>query len=196
MFKSSFALFLTLAVSGSASASLVTRNPLSTLVAKQNSIQTNFDPSLIPEQCQTQCAATVGDIQRCSRSFDRLCGCSTTDVANLRECLNCFASLVPGDAGLQSDIQDIYDDYVQGCNNAKGILPSASIAGGTNPTSTRATSGDDRVGSSTHTRTTVSSEKTGSSSNSNVPGSANSDNSAANIRRNWAVVSGVGAALF
>ncbi|KAK7030855.1 hypothetical protein VNI00_013963 [Paramarasmius palmivorus] len=216
MAKSS-ALFFAIAVVGSTSASFVARNPLASLAARQSS---GFDPSVIPTQCQSQCAAIVSDIQGCETSSNTLCGCTTSNAANMRQCFACFIDIAPT---VQSQIQSTYDDYVRSCNSIGGNIPSGSIGGGSvsvtggasgtsegiptsrsvtgitsRPTSTSVTSGDDEddafsSNTPTRTRTTVSGEQTGVT-NGDAPNSnapGGGGNGAVNVRGNWALVSGV-----
>ncbi|KAJ8481808.1 hypothetical protein ONZ51_g5736 [Trametes cubensis] len=159
---------------GQAAATAISaRSPILSLIRRQSASE--FDPSDIPPQCQSQCSTISTALTSDSCTSDLSCLCSSSTSNGLYNCLECALSLDP-DESIMAEAQSEFDQYAQACTSAGATvedktltIPSGSSAtgsegsatGGVTPT---ATSPSDSGSKSTAAQQTDGAQETGSDS--------------------------------
>ncbi|KAF8523573.1 hypothetical protein JB92DRAFT_1561692 [Gautieria morchelliformis] len=110
----SFTIILALAARGATALSVRSPVPLNApLRARQ------LNPSQVPQQCQTQCAPIVADLQSCTTN---LCTCTTQVANDYQACLNCLASL-ESSAAITADVANAVSSFNTGCASVSTHIP-------------------------------------------------------------------------
>ncbi|KAF5367918.1 hypothetical protein D9758_004367 [Tetrapyrgos nigripes] len=122
MYKTTTSLLTLSMIALSVSGAAVDRALRGLLISRQDAGGL-IDPSIIPSQCESACSDIVSTVNSCDPS-DLTCGCSTQDIQEFTNCMQCFAQL-------DSSLESVAEQNIDNLRNICAAAGSADIPSGT-----------------------------------------------------------------